>query len=280
MTFSSFPGATSQSVLTVVGVPNQAMLVLVSPGGFGAIDRGAALRSDPTGIPGALPLSNIVSISEAAYSALPAPRNQFTLYVTPGGIYQGDILVSGPGSGGGGVVLPIVSLSVSPASVTEDGATNAIFTFTRTGPTTAPLTVNYTVGGTAVNGTDYATIGTSVVIPIGSASATVTVNPTPDSVVEPSKTVVLTLAANAAYTLGSPSSATTTITSDDSAPGGSGLIYVDSIRTLTIDPTGGGGGGTTPGATYNDSTRTLVLDPVANDGIDYNDATRTLTLTP
>jgi len=50
---------------------------------------------------------------------------------------------------------PSISLSVSPATVTEDGTANLLYTFSRTGPTTNSLSVNYTVGGTATLGTDY-----------------------------------------------------------------------------------------------------------------------------
>ncbi|MFM6345329.1 MAG: calcium-binding protein, partial [Dolichospermum sp.] len=51
--------------------------------------------------------------------------------------------------------LPSITLAVSPASVTEDGTTNLVYTFTRSGVTTNPLTVNYTIGGTATLNTDY-----------------------------------------------------------------------------------------------------------------------------
>ena len=43
-----------------------------------------------------------------------------------------------------------VSVAVSPSSVLEDGATNMVYTFTRIGITSGPLTVNFSVGGTAV----------------------------------------------------------------------------------------------------------------------------------
>ncbi|MFM6590594.1 MAG: hypothetical protein ACKPJA_22535, partial [Microcystis panniformis] len=56
--------------------------------------------------------------------------------------------------------FPSITLAVAPSSVTEDGTTNLVYTFTRTGVTTNALTVNYTVGGTATNGTDYASIPT------------------------------------------------------------------------------------------------------------------------
>jgi hypothetical protein len=48
--------------------------------------------------------------------------------------------------------LPLISLAVAPASVTEDGATNLIYTFTRTGDTASSLLVNYSIAGTATNG--------------------------------------------------------------------------------------------------------------------------------
>ncbi|MFN7678507.1 MAG: calcium-binding protein, partial [Cyanobacteriota bacterium] len=83
-----------------------------------------------------------------------------------------------------GPALPAISLAVSPSSVAEDGAANLIYTFTRSGPTTAVLTVNYTVAGTALLGTDYTGIAASpatktVSFAAGSATATVTVDPTP-----------------------------------------------------------------------------------------------------
>ncbi|MBW4532174.1 MAG: VCBS repeat-containing protein [Aphanothece saxicola GSE-SYN-MK-01-06B] len=113
--------------------------------------------------------------------------------------------------------LPVVSLAVSPSSVLENGATNLIHTFSRTGDTTNPLTVNYTVGGTATGGSDYTAILSSVTFAAGAATATVTVDPSADSVLEPDETVSLTLLANATYTIGTPGPVTGTITNDDAA---------------------------------------------------------------
>ena len=113
--------------------------------------------------------------------------------------------------------LPSITLAVSPSSVTEDGTTNLVYTFTRTGVTTNSLTVNYTVEGTATNGTDYASIPTSVTFAAGSATATVIVDPTADTTVEPDETVILTLAAGTGYTIGTTTPVTGTINNDDSA---------------------------------------------------------------
>ncbi|WP_240869360.1 hypothetical protein, partial [Cylindrospermopsis raciborskii] len=55
---------------------------------------------------------------------------------------------------------------------TEDSTNNLVYTFTRIGSTTNTLTINYTIGGTATNGSDYNNIGTSVTFTAGSSTAT------------------------------------------------------------------------------------------------------------
>ncbi|MFM6478152.1 MAG: beta strand repeat-containing protein, partial [Microcystis panniformis] len=116
-----------------------------------------------------------------------------------------------------------VTLAVSPASVTEDGTTNLVYTFTRTGVTSNALTVNYNVGGTATFNTDYtqtgaasftATTGT-VTFAVGLSTATVTIDPTADTIVEADETVILTLISGTGYTLDAATTATGTITNND-----------------------------------------------------------------
>src|SRR6185503_9695956 len=116
-----------------------------------------------------------------------------------------------------------VTLAVSPASVSEDGATNLVYTFTRNGVTSSALTVNFSVGGDATFGTDYtqtgaatfgATSGT-VNFGAGNTTATVTIDPTADTTVEGNETAILTVTTGAGYNVASPSQATGTITNDD-----------------------------------------------------------------
>jgi hypothetical protein len=128
--------------------------------------------------------------------------------------------VSVPLSGTG--APPAVTVSATDAAAAEAGADPGTFTITRAGPTTSALTVNYSPGGTATNGVDYTMPGGSVVIGAGSSTATVTVTPVDDAIFEGSQTVVLNLTANAAYTVGAPSSATVTIADNDTPPPGSG----------------------------------------------------------
>ncbi len=118
---------------------------------------------------------------------------------------------------------PSVSIAVAPATVTEDGATNLTYTVSRSVALASATTVNLTASGTATSGSDYSGSVSSVVIPGGALSATVTVNPTADSVIESNETVILTVTAGSGYTVGSPSSATGTITNDDVSAGTSTL---------------------------------------------------------
>ncbi|WP_158269563.1 Calx-beta domain-containing protein, partial [Microcystis sp. 0824] len=162
--------------------------------------------------------------------------------------------------------FPSITLAVSPSSVTEDGTTNLVYTFTRTGSTTSALTANYTVTGTATNGTDYTSIPTSVTFAAGSSTATVTVDPTADTTVEPDETVILTLASGTGYTVGTPNAATGTITNDD----------FPSI-TLAVSPSSVTEDGTTnlvytftrTGSTTSALTANYTVGGTATNGTDY-----------
>src|SRR6185436_7400847 len=118
---------------------------------------------------------------------------------------------------------PDVTVAVSPSSVLEDGAPNLVYTFTREGSTAAPLTVNFSVGGTATFNTDYTQTGAAtfnassgtVTIPAGSSTATVTLDPTADTTVESNETAILTVTSGASYDVGVPAAASGTITNDD-----------------------------------------------------------------
>lgn len=104
-----------------------------------------------------------------------------------------------------------VSILASVPGTAESSLAPGVFTLARTGPTTNPLTVRFTTTGTATSGADFAPVALSLVIPAGQSSAPVHVAALADSLSEGSETVVLTLAPDAAYLLGSPSAATVTI---------------------------------------------------------------------
>jgi hypothetical protein len=103
----------------------------------------------------------------------------------------------------------ITTVTIFP---TGDGAaepsTAGRFTVKRDGDLTPNLAVNYTVGGTATSGLDYAPLSGSVTIPAGATSADIILTPRPDILLEGDESVVLTLTNNAAYNVGTPGIAT------------------------------------------------------------------------
>jgi hypothetical protein len=113
--------------------------------------------------------------------------------------------------------LPVVAITASDATAAEAGVDAGQYTISRTGPTTSSLSVTLARSGTATTGTDYAAIATplSVVIPANASVATVNVTPVNDSTNEGTETVILTVSANAGYTIGTPSAATVSILDDD-----------------------------------------------------------------
>ncbi|MFN7658342.1 MAG: beta strand repeat-containing protein, partial [Dolichospermum sp.] len=196
-------------------------------------------------------------------------------------------------------ILPSITLAVSPSSVTEDGTQNLIYTFTRSGVTTNLLTVNYSIGGTANNGTDYASIPTGVTFAANLATATVTINPTADTTVESDETVALTLTAGTDYTIGTTTAVTGTITNDDTSvtlavspasvteDGTSNLVYTFTrsgviANALTVNYTLGGTAtlntdytrsGTNNTVTFaaNATTATVIVDPTADTTVESNE---------
>ncbi|MEY4488999.1 MAG: hypothetical protein RIQ79_1507, partial [Verrucomicrobiota bacterium] len=78
---------------------------------------------------------------------------------------------------------------------------------------TTPLYVPLTVGGTAVTGTHYTPLPSGVLIPAGSATATVQVVPVADALAQGDRTVTLTVATD--FTLSAGAAATANVTIKD-----------------------------------------------------------------
>lgn len=91
------------------------------------------------------------------------------------------------------------AIQVSVATVTGDstvieGCSTADFIFVR--PTTDlanPLTINYSVSGTAIEGTDYPTLTNPIYFAPGQDSVIITLAPVQDNLVEASESVIITV---------------------------------------------------------------------------------------
>jgi len=92
------------------------------------------------------------------------------------------------------------------------------FTVKREGDLTGNLVVNYTASGVASNGIDFISFSNSVTIPSGLASADITLTPMDDALLEGDEAVILTLATNLGYNIGTPGTATIFIR-DNERPG-------------------------------------------------------------
>jgi hypothetical protein len=124
--------------------------------------------------------------------------------------------------------IPHVTVVATDADASEEGPDPGTFTVTRTGSLSDALGVFYSVGGTAENGVDYEMLPGSVLIPAGSASATITVIPVDDAKFELPETVRIEIAVPAvpfgipapppSYLPGIPNSAVITIRDNDPRP--------------------------------------------------------------
>ncbi|MEK0449172.1 MAG: hypothetical protein RL088_1440 [Verrucomicrobiota bacterium] len=97
--------------------------------------------------------------------------------------------------------LPQVNVSTTNSTFSESSGT-ARFFVSRTGATTAAMTVNYTMSGTATSGTDYTAPSGSVTIAAGNAGAYVDIPILADAIQEGTETIVLSVAPDAAYSAG------------------------------------------------------------------------------
>lgn len=184
---------------------------------------------------------------------------------------------------------PVITLVATDPLASEANLDPGEFTFYRTGPTDSSLTVYYTVGGTASTNSDRTGVGTSVTFQPGFNYTRRLVTPLQDTANEGPETTILTISVDAAYIVGSPSSATVTIADDDRStvtlvasdpdasetsgnPGEFTLTRTDPITsslTVNLTRTGTATNGTdytsigsTVTFTANQSSRTIAVVPV------------------
>ncbi|MBL1179034.1 DUF4347 domain-containing protein [Pantanalinema sp. GBBB05] len=167
---------------------------------------------------------------------------------------------------------PVLSITATDATATELPGNPGTFRITRTGDTSQALVVNYTVSGTATNGTDYTPLNGTVTILAGQTFIDVQVDPIADTVVESSETVVMTLATGN-YAISATDTATVNIldapvlsitTTDATAtelPGNPGTLRItrtgDTTQALTVNYTVGGTA--TSGSDYTTLTGTATI---------------------
>jgi uncharacterized protein (DUF1800 family) len=128
----------------------------------------------------------------------------------------------------------VVTVGAAIARAYETTTNRARFTFFRSGNLN-PLTIRYTVSGSAQPGADYQPLSGVATLPVGVNSVGVEVVPLTDTNVEPAETVTVTVTSATGYRAGSPGQASVTL---DDAPD---VLYVANLRPDAAVRSGGYG---------------------------------------
>lgn len=170
---------------------------------------------------------------------------------------------------------PTVNIATVTPTVPENGMDRGTFLLSRAGNTQNPLTVFYTVAGTASSGIDYGSLAGVAIIPAGAKSTLIQFKTLDDKLVEPDESVSVSLTPNAAYALGTASAQLN--------------ILDDDVLTVTIFPTGAnpvesGGVGTFTVKRDGDLSSALVVyyttNGTATSGLDYSPLSGSVTIPP
>ncbi|NOY74124.1 MAG: hypothetical protein GXP14_17450 [Gammaproteobacteria bacterium] len=128
----------------------------------------------------------------------------------------------------------MVNLIATDGIAGESGPDKGTFTVSHSGFTYLPLTVNYTISGTASSGLDFQALSGSVTIPGGYSTTTVTITPIDDSDVEGNESIILSLVSGSDYVIDGAGSDTVTLGDNDSAG-----VIVSPTTGLTTTEAGG-----------------------------------------
>ena len=224
--------ATFQIELTITGSPNFNGTVNVI-----AIDTGAGSAS--TGVDYVTFPPFIITIN-CTVTCLSYTQNM-PITINTDAIVEGDETIEFALVGGGlvNILTPdvftltiedsfITTLTANDPNAAENPSDNGQFTVDlgEVNTTGSPIAINYSIAGTATNGTDYTLLSGTVYIPNGQQTAVIDVIPTNDFIAEAAETVILQLT-------GSPSPLVTIVNTPAIA-----TIQSDDVAGVTINPLG------------------------------------------
>lgn len=182
--------------------------------------------------------------------------------------------------------LATISIAATDANAAEtlstQTANNGTFTITRTGATTSSLTVSLSVSGSAINGSDYNRLPTTVTIPAGQTSTTLTLTPIDDTLSESNENATITLSNSSAYNVDTTkSNATVTIADNDRVLPRVSIVATDAVAAETrIGQTANRGQFTITrtGSTAASLTLAYAVSGSATNGTDYSRLSGTVTI--
>ena len=166
------------------------------------------------------------------------------------------------------------TIKVSATSVTVNEGSNVSFEFETDLVSNEDTTITFTVGGTARSGSDYFAEDLEIDLPANAETVTVTFETRDDTIVENDETLSIAITPNAdeTYVIGSPSSASTTIESNDLpeliiegggsiSEGSSGEFTIRADQPVVEDTSINYAlsGSATPGRDFNELSGTVVM---------------------
>ena len=191
------------------------------------------------------------TVFEAKSEVIPCEKYHIKLAIADGGDSSFDSAVfleaNSFNAGNGAVISVVPPISDLNVEDTYEGCANGTFLFERDeqniqNALDQPLIINYTLGGTATEGTDYANIPNFVNIPAGELSAEITIEAFLDGIEEGVETIELNI--NAANCLCDGGTITITMNILDGEPfafdaGGDVTLCEGDSTLLNPIPTGG-----------------------------------------
>ena len=212
--------------------------------------KGASFRltpeSDERGYPGFLPLGTMGRFMKTPIATGRAALRVLCLLTAS---FAGNFFAARADAS-----VPSVTVAASNPTAAIDGSSKGLLVFTRTQSVLAPLTVNFTLGGTAVKWTDYyrmpqGDMPVSVTIPAGVASTSLPITARANSTGANPESAVVTLAPSSSYTVGAASSATISI-----------VPALPAIAVVATNPTAAINGSSTGLLTF--STNRVTTGPI------------------
>ena len=152
--------------------------------------------------------------SGATGAQLPPPLGEYTPFGTGTGSTGGVFVAA---SNDPNVVVPVFDRYSLLEDTPNYGSGQTYLIFHRTGDLTDPLTISFTIGGTATGGTDYSGLasGTAGFAAGAAESSAINITIIDDTLVEGDETITATVTAGTGYGPGSPGTDTMVIVDDD-----------------------------------------------------------------
>lgn len=239
LTFEVYNAGVSGGKVTATGVINlnqwqHFVATMDASGNVNLYKNGALIASGTTAVPNAVTRTGVYAgrsnwPGDGYYQGKMDDLRVYTRVLDPATIAA---LAAGGGADDTNAQSTVSVVATVPTTA-EKNSPPGVFTVTRTGDTTSPLAVQYTLSGTAINGVNYTNLSGSVTILAGTNSAFVFITPIDFSFTEPTRTAILTLSGSANYLLSDAASDTVIIQNNDVVPS---AILATAENALTLSP--------------------------------------------